>query len=110
MNETTRMLMKAAEGFTRRDRELTRIEFATPDGRHWEITAVPAGRGRRDDYSWGPIPGAPGGYRLFEIDPEGRDGPNEHDAVESDTWELGDMLDYLQAVGQPKPTQPKRPS
>jgi hypothetical protein len=60
------------------------LEFHTPDRRTWSLEAVAAG-----------------GFRLFEVDRD--QGTNEeHDAVDGDTWELGDALDYLGAVGAAK--------
>lgn len=83
------------------------VEVKTPDGRTWSIEPVASGRGRRSDGSWGPVPGAGGGFRLFEIDPHDGRGPDEHDAVEGDTWDMGDLLDYLEAVAssRTKPNQ-----
>jgi hypothetical protein len=59
--------------------------------------------GRHADGHWGPKAGAPGGFRLFEIDRDRDDAPTEHDPVDYDTWDMGDLIDYLNAVGQPKP-------
>ncbi|MBX3403492.1 MAG: hypothetical protein KF699_08800 [Phycisphaeraceae bacterium] len=38
----------------------------------------------------------------FEIDRDRDDAPTEHDPVDYDTWDAGDLIDYLNAVGQPK--------
>ena len=54
------------------------------------------------DGHWGPKAGAPGGFRLFEIDRDRDDAPTEHDPVYYDTWDAGDLIDYLNAVGQLK--------
>ena len=102
MNETTKNTIEIAKTLGRRGFTVAGVEVYTPDGRTWEIAAVPAGRGRRADGSWGPIAGAGGGFRLFEIDRDGRDGPNEHDAIDGDTWTASDLVDYLRAVGEPK--------
>lgn len=59
------------------------IGFATPDGRKWSME-----------------PAAGGGFELWELDP--RNGPTQHDATEGDAWDLGDAMDYLQAVGAKK--------
>ena len=40
---------------------------------------------------------------LFEIDRD-TDAPNEHDAIDGDTWAADELVDYLRAVGQPKDT------
>ena len=64
-------------GFT-----VTRSKVQTPDGRTWRIDAQSAG-----------------GFRLFEIDPQGQREPEEHNAVDGDTWTAGDLIDYLAAVG-----------
>ena len=104
MNATTKNTIEIAKALGRRGFTVCSAEVHTPDGRIWEVAAVPAGRGRRADGSWGPIAGAGGGYRLFEIDRDGRDGPNEHDAVDADTWSASDLIDYLDAIGQPKDT------
>lgn len=86
--------------------EIPEIEVRTPDGRTWTIVAVKPGRGRMVDEdgrtgAWGPVPGAPGGFRLIE-----GDGPDqlgeEHDAVDDDVWQADDLADYLRAVGQPR--------
>lgn len=70
----------ACRGFT-----VTSVEFRTPDGRTWQVHAAPCG-----------------GYRLFEIGIGLK--REEHDAVEGDAWDAGDLLDYLQAVGTPRRT------
>lgn len=87
---------------------ITGIEIRTPDGREWRIVPIAAGHGRFADGHWGKQAGAPGGFRLFEIDPQ-TDAPQEHDAVNYDTWDMDELMDYLEHVGQPKPgrTNPK---
>lgn len=101
MNETTASTIKIAKTLGGRGFKITSIHIETPDGRTWEVAPVPAGRGRHLDGHWGPRPGALAGFRLFEMDSE--DGsPNEHDAVDGDTWTADDLIDYLKAVGQPK--------
>jgi hypothetical protein len=47
--------------------------------------------------AWGPVPGAPGGFRLHEGTVY-----EEHDAVDDDVWQADDLADYLRAVGQPR--------
>lgn len=64
---------------------LTSTEVRTPDGRTWAI-----------DFT------STGGLRLFEIDPDGRRGPEEHNAIDADAWSAGDLVDYLKAVGERK--------
>lgn len=83
---------KIAEFLERRGFTLTGIHTRTPDGRDWEIAPVVAGRTA---------------YRLFEIDRE-RDVIEEHDAVDGDTWDAGDLVDYLNAVGQPRASNQDR--
>lgn len=58
----------------------------TPDGRTWCIDAM-----------------SDGGWRLYEIDRQ-REVYEEHDAVEGDTWDAGDLVDYLRAVGARRTT------
>mgnify|MGYP001429688234 FL=1 len=93
-----------AERLSSRQIQIKGIEAKTPDGRVWSIVPLPPNHGRRPDGSWGPIPGLKhgrySGFRLFEMDE--RKGPQEHDSVEGDTWGIGDLLDYLEAVGQPR--------
>ena len=79
-----RLVDAASRLASRKGVTLHSLEVGTPDGRTWSFAAVPGG-----------------GFRLFEIDRGGRRG-EEHDAVEGDTWELGDALDYLEAVGAAK--------
>lgn len=92
-----------AERLGARHIAITAIEVRTTDGRTWSIEPVASGRGRRPDGSWGPVPGPGGGFRLFEIDPHDGRGPEEHDAIEGDTWDPGDLLDYLAAIGTKRP-------
>jgi len=95
--------LQIAERLAARHIAITAIEVRTTDGRTWSIEPVASGRGRRPDGSWGQVPGPGGGFRLFEIDPHDGRGPEEHDAVEGDTWDPGDLLDYLAAVGTKRP-------
>lgn len=83
--DITRRSIEAAHACVRLGLTVSSIEVRTPDQRTWSID--PARRG---------------GYRLFEIDPDGRQGPEEHDAIEGDHWPLDDLMDYLDAVGRPK--------
>ncbi len=103
MNSTTKNTIEIAKTLGRRGFTLAGVEVHTPDGRTWEVAPVPAGRGRHADGHWGPRPGALGGFRLFEIDRD-RETIDEHDAVDGDTWAASELIDYLDAVGQPKDT------
>lgn len=78
MNATTGM----ADALARRGFDVSRMRVRTPDGRSWEIDVQ-----------------SRGGFRLFEIDPDERREPQEHNAVESEYWNAGDLIDYLAAVG-----------
>ena len=102
MNATTKSTIEMAKMLGRRGFAVRSVEVQTPDGRCWSIDTIPAGRGRHADGHWGPKAGAPGGFRLFEIDCDRDDAPTEHDPVDYDTWDAGDLIDYLNAVGQPK--------
>ena len=104
MNATTKTTIDLTKTLAKAGFRIPAIELHTPDGRCWNIATVPAGRGRLATGAWGPRPGSLGGFRLFEIDRDDRDGPNEHDAIEGDTWNAGDLIDYLSAVGEPKDT------
>jgi hypothetical protein len=103
MNSTTNNTIEIAKTLGRRGFTLAGVEVHTPDGRTWEVAPVPAGRGRLATGAWGPRPGSLGGFRLFEIDRD-TDAPNEHDAIDGDTWAADELVDYLRAVGQPKDT------
>jgi hypothetical protein len=52
--------------------------------------------------AWGPVPGAPGGFRLHEGTVHEGTVYEEHDAVDDDVWQADDLADYLRAVGQPR--------
>ncbi|MBX3497763.1 MAG: hypothetical protein KF769_16130 [Parvibaculum sp.] len=91
MNATTKNMIEIAERLGRRGFTVAGVELRTPDGRVWSIDAATAG-----------------GFRLFEIDPDGRRGPEEHDAIDGDTWHASDLVDYLDAVGRPKAPPPSR--
>jgi hypothetical protein len=106
---TTSATRQIAAALERRGFTLTGIHIRTPDGRDWEIAPVPEGRERHADGHWGPVAGAGGGYRLFELDHDAGT-MDEHDAVEENTWQADDLIDYLKAIGQPKPprTTPTR--
>ena len=86
MNATTKTTLDLAKTLAKSGFHIPAIEIHTPDGRTWNIATVPAGRGR-----------------LFEIDRD-TDAPNEHDAIDGDTWTADELVDYLRAVGQPKDT------
>ncbi len=103
MNATTKNTIEMARTLARRGFAVRGIEIQTPDGRCWCVDTVAPGRARHADGHWGPKAGAPGGFRLFEIDHDRDDAPIEHDPVDYDTWDMGDLIDYLNAVGQPKP-------
>lgn len=85
MKTSTKNAIEIASALGRRGFTVASVEVHTPDGRTWAIDTTNTG-----------------GFRLFEIDRDGRDGPNEHDAVEGDTWSASDLIDYLAAVGEPK--------
>ena len=104
MNATTKTTLDLTKTLAKSGFHIPAIEIHTPDGRTWNIATVPAGRGRHLDGHWGPRPGSRGGFRLFEIDRENEDAPNEHDAIDGDTWTADELIDYLRAVGQPKDT------
>lgn len=93
---TTRGTIEIAAALGARGFEMKSVEVHTPDGRTWNVAAVPAGKSRRADGSWGPVPNAPAGFRLFEVYENGN--IDEHDAVDGDTWKATDLLDYLDAV------------
>ena len=101
MNATTKTTIDLAKTLAESGFHIPAIEIHTPDGRTWNIATVPAGRGRLPTGAWGPRPGSLSGFRLFEIDRD-TDAPNEHDAIDGDTWTADDLIDYLRAVGQPK--------
>jgi hypothetical protein len=74
------------------------LHLTTPDGRKWRIeTEVQETRF---------------GYLLFELKPEGREAvgtgdlvatyEEEHDCPDDDLWTIGDLADYLEAVGAKK--------
>ena len=109
MNAATKSTIEMARVLGRRGFAVRSIGIQTADGRVWEVTTVPAGRGRHADGHWGLVAGALSGYRLFEIDPNRSGEPTEHDAVDGDTWTADELTDYLDAVGQPKarPGQPR---
>jgi len=102
MNEATTNNLKLAKTMAARGFAIKNIRIGTPDGRTWELAAVPAGRGRFADGHWGAKTNAAGGFRLFEIDDERETVVGEHDAIDGDTWTAGEIADYLDAVGQPK--------
>lgn len=81
----TKSTIEIANIMARRGFTVSSVSVRTPDGRTWSIDAVHGG-----------------GFRLFEIDLDDRRGPEEHDAVDGDTWNSSDLIDYLAAVGQPK--------
>jgi len=111
MNATTKTTIDLAKTLAKAGFHIPAIELHTPDGRCWNIATVPAGRGRLPTGAWGPRAGSPGGFRLFEIDREHEDAPNEHDAIDGDTWTADELIDYLKAVGQPKtPPSTARPT
>lgn len=98
MNATTRQTLRMANALANAGFGIPAIEIDTADGRRWQIDTVPAGRGRRDDGSWGEMAGRPGGYRLFEVNRNTGE-LDEHDAIEDDVWYIDDLRDYLRGVG-----------
>lgn len=82
MGPGSKSLVRIAGMLQRRGLVLSRVMVGTPDGRSWALDAAPKG-----------------GFRLFELDPDGRGDPDEHHAVEGETWEAGELADYLGAVG-----------
>lgn len=103
MNPSTKTSIELAKALAKRGFHIPAIEIRTPDGRTWSIMSVSADRGRHADGHWGPCPGAIGGFRLFEIDLD-REVHEEHDAIDGETWAADEIADYLNAVGQPRPT------
>lgn len=97
VENVSNMVLHASRQLQLRGLGLSSVGMHTPDGREWLVTAVPFGSGRRPDGSFGKVANARGGYRLFEIGED--DAPQEHDAVEGDLWEMGDLIDYVRAVG-----------
>lgn len=85
MNTVTKNTIEIAQAIGQRGFTVASVEVRTPDGRTWAIDTTNTG-----------------GFRLFEIDPDGRDGPTEHDVVEGEAWDAGDLIDYLKAVGETK--------
>jgi hypothetical protein len=85
MNTTTTHAIGIAKALGRRGFTISSIQVRTPDGRTWAIDTT-----------------STGGFRLFEIDLDDRAGPEEHDAIDGDTWAASDLIDYLKAVGEPK--------
>jgi hypothetical protein len=82
--QTNKHAIHIASALDRRGFALTSVEFRTPDGRTWAVDTT-----------------STGGFRLFEIDLEGKREPEEHDSNDGE-WTAGDLIDYLAAVGQPK--------
>lgn len=105
-NPATKNSLAIASALARRGFVIPSVEVCTPDKRTWVIESVPAGRGRLPTGAWGPVPGSLGGYRLFEVDRD-QYTIDEHDAVDGDLWDAGDLMDYLRAVGEPKTNRPR---
>lgn len=80
---TTHATLAIATALERRGFTATAVHVATPDGRTWEVRTT-----------------ASGYYRLFELPRNANGAPEEHDAVEANEWEFGELLDYLDAVGR----------
>ena len=87
MKTSTKNAIGLATALGCQDFTVASVEVHTPDGRTWAIDTTNIG-----------------GFRLFEIDRENEDAPNEHDAIDGDTWTADELIDYLRAVGQPKDT------
>lgn len=62
------------------------FKLKTEDGREWSVEHQSCG-----------------GFRLFEVLPNGQD-PMEHDCADGTYWPAGDLVDYLAAIG----TAPRR--
>ena len=80
MNSRTRDVLMLAWTADRRGFVVDGLRVTTPDGRGWLIETAAVG------------------LRLFELSTAGGE-PEEHTAVEDDTWDAGDLMDYLAAVG-----------
>ena len=93
MKISTKKDIGIASALGRRGFTIASVQVQTLDGRRWIIDTTNAG-----------------GFRLFEIGQEGRDRPNEHDAVEGDTWTAAELIDYLGAVGKSKSPTPSPPA
>ena len=83
MTNTTNRITAMTNGLAERGFDLFSVQLRTPDGRAWAVDTS-----------------STGGFRLFEIDLDDREGPTEHDAIDGDTWTGGDLIDYLRAVGE----------
>ena len=81
-DRTTRNTL-LAQALADRGLQVASIEVHTPDGRTWNVFAD-----------------ATGGYRLFEVDPQRPEQPEEHDAVNGSTWTTSELLEYLDAAGK----------
>ncbi|MCC6321127.1 MAG: hypothetical protein IT438_06785 [Phycisphaerales bacterium] len=101
MNATANTTLNLAKTLVHAGFDIRAVEVRTPDGRCWNVAPVPLGTGQRADGSWGPVPGARllGRFRLFEMDWDAMDGPNEHDADDGGGWTAAELFEYLKAVG-----------
>ncbi|MCC6322739.1 MAG: hypothetical protein IT438_15025 [Phycisphaerales bacterium] len=101
MTATANATLKLARTLGHSGFDIRAVEVRTPDGRSWNVAPVPPGTGQRADGSWGPVPDANlhGRFRLFEMDWDDRDGPNEHDADDGGGWTAAELFEYLKAVG-----------
>lgn len=89
MTTDTKCASNIADRLAHRGFAVTSVICRTPDGRQWIVETATVG------------------FRLFEIGVNGR--RDEHDAPESETWDPGDMVDYLDAIGR-TPTTNNRSS
>lgn len=83
---TTELGLLAAARTLSVDFALAAVELRSDDGRRWRVEMVPA---------------CPGRFRLFDVGDAGL--LCEHDAIDGDYWCVGDVLDYLRAVGARRP-------
>lgn len=110
MDHETKRTLGLANALAKRGMTFTSVHATTPDGRIWLVLTVPAGRGRFPDGHWGPKVEATGGFRLFELSGGRLEHHQEHDAVDGDVWDAGDLADYINAIGQPKAQPKHKPS
>lgn len=90
MNRTTEHTIDIASALGGRGFDLVGIVARTPDGRTWHITPLSAGGGVTN-------------FRLLEAIRDSEDGLEEHDAIDGEGWNTGDLAEYLDAVGRIRP-------
>lgn len=86
MNSTTKNALAITRLLGNRGCTVSSVTVHTPDGREWAIDID-----------------SPMGFRLYEVDPNDRESAEEHHAIDDDTWNASDLIDYLKAVGEPRP-------